>query len=81
VQRAAELLPVAREFDPGSEMRFALARILVRAGERDPAINELGALVGMTYLSPAWLRIDPNVVPLHGDPRFERLAGAAPPGS
>jgi hypothetical protein len=25
------------------------------------------------YLSPAWLRIDPNFAPLKGNPRFERL--------
>jgi hypothetical protein len=25
------------------------------------------------FLSPAWLRIDPEFVPLHGNPRFERL--------
>jgi serine/threonine-protein kinase len=81
-ERAVELLPVARDFEPGSEMRFALARILVRAGERDRANNELGALVRTPYyLSPAWLRIDPSLVPLRGDPKFERLADAGPPGT
>jgi TolB-like protein/Flp pilus assembly protein TadD/predicted Ser/Thr protein kinase len=75
-ERGVELMPVARDFDLGSEMRFALARILVRAGERDRAIVLLEPLARRPYyLSPAWLRIDPNLAPLRGDPRFERLAG------
>ena len=75
-ERGVELMPVARDFDLGSAMRFALARILVRAGERERAIALLEPLVRQPYyLSPAWLRIDPNLAPLRGDPRFERLAG------
>jgi len=30
------------------------------------------------FLTPAWLRIDPNFAPLHGTPRLERLAASAP---
>ena len=75
-ERAVELLPVARDFVPGSEMRFALVRILVRAGQHDRALALLEPLVREPYyISPAWLRIDPNLAPLRGDPRFERLAG------
>jgi TolB-like protein/Flp pilus assembly protein TadD/predicted Ser/Thr protein kinase len=74
-QRGVELMPVARDFDLGSATRFTLARILVRAGERERAIALLEPLVRQPYyLSPAWLRIDPNLAPLRGDSRFERLA-------
>ena len=75
-ERAVELMPVARDFSLGSEVRFALARILVRAGDRGRALDLLEPLARAPYyLSPAWLRIDPNLAPLRGDPRFERLAG------
>jgi hypothetical protein len=29
-------------------------------------------------ITPPWLRLDPIFKPLYGNPRFERLAGAAP---
>jgi len=43
--------------------------------ERLPKVrSELEPLLKMNYyLSPAWLRIDPNFAPLKGNPRFERL--------
>ncbi|MEP6687773.1 MAG: protein kinase [Gemmatimonadales bacterium] len=76
-ERAVELMPVARDFSVGSDMRFALARILVRAGDRERALDLLEPLTRPPYyLSPAWLRIDPSLAPLRGDPRFERLAAA-----
>ena len=76
-ERAAELMPPARDFRVGSEVRFALARILVRAGERRRAIALLEPLARQPYyLSPAWLRTDPSLAPLRGDPEFERLARA-----
>jgi TolB-like protein/Flp pilus assembly protein TadD len=74
-ERATELLPVARDFVPGSELRFDLVRILIRAGQRDRALALLEPLVREPYfISPGWLRIDPDLAPLRGDPRFERLA-------
>jgi hypothetical protein len=75
-ERATELLPVARDFVPGSELRCDLVRILIRAGQRDRALALLEPMVREPYfISPGWLRIDPDLAPLRGDPRFERLAG------
>src|SRR3989454_3808703 len=51
-----------------------LARIDVLAGEPEKALDELERLLRIPYyLSPGWLRIDPNFAPLGGNPRFERL--------
>ena len=48
-------------------------------GEPDKAIDQLEALLKTPYfLSPAWLRIDPNFAPLRGNPRFKRLVAGAP---
>ncbi len=73
-ERAGELLPVARDFVPGSAVKFALVRVLVRAGQRDRALALLEPLVREPfYLSPGWLRIDPSLAALRGDARFERV--------
>ena len=42
--------------------------------EQDKSIDILERLLEIPYyLSPAWLRIDPEFTPLRGNPRFERL--------
>jgi serine/threonine-protein kinase len=63
----------------GPYMQHQLARIYLIAGQRDKALDHLEPLLRMPYyLSPAWLRIDPNVAPLRGDARFERLVSSKP---
>ena len=56
-----------------------LARIYVLAGRPDKALDILERLLAKPYyLTPAWLRIDPNFNPLRGNARFERLIGGKP---
>jgi hypothetical protein len=55
----------------------ALARIYVRAGQSDRAIDLLeGLLQRPSELSPGRLRIDPNFAPLKDHPRFRKLIPA-----
>ena len=63
----------------GPYIQHQLARIYIVAGEPDKAIDQLEALLKMPYfLSPGWLRIDPNFAPLKGNPRFRRLIAGTP---
>jgi hypothetical protein len=74
-ERALELRPVTQDAELGAYYVHQLVRIHLLAGQPDKAMDQLERLLAMPYfLSPAWLRIDPDFKPLHGDPRFERLA-------
>jgi eukaryotic-like serine/threonine-protein kinase len=75
-EHAVALSPAARDGYLGPYTQHQLARIYIVAGEPDKAINQLEALLRMPYfLSPGWLRIDPNFEPLRKNPRFQRLVG------
>jgi serine/threonine-protein kinase len=75
-ERAVELRPVTQDAELGAYYLHQLVRIHLLAGQPDKAMDQLERLFKTPhYASRAWLRIDPDFTPLHGNPRFERLAG------
>jgi Flp pilus assembly protein TadD len=78
--RATALLPIGRDALLGPYIQYQLVRIYTLLGEPARALDALEPLLGVPYtVSPAWLRIDPNLAPLRDNPRFRRLATDASP--
>jgi TolB-like protein/Flp pilus assembly protein TadD len=75
-ERAMSLMSGLHDGYMGPYIQHQLARIYVLTGEPDKALDQLDALLKTPYfLSPGWLRIDPNFAPLQSNPRFQKLAG------
>jgi hypothetical protein len=73
-QRGVALAPISRDAFVGPYVQHQLARIYLLVGEPEKALDQLEPLLKIPYyLSPGWLKIDPNRAPLRGNPRFERL--------
>lgn len=64
-QRAVTLLPVSRDAIVGPYVQHQLARIYILVGQPENARTTVEPLLRIPYyLSPEWLRIDPNFAPL-----------------
>ena len=76
--RSVELIPVSKDAFNGPYYQHQLARIYTLAGEPEKALDHLEPLMKIPYyVSPAWLKIDPNFDPLRNNPRFQKLVAAA----
>ncbi len=77
-ERGGALLPISRNADLGAYIQQVLARTYLLTGQPERALDRLEPLLRMpNFLSPGWLRIDPNFAPLKGNPRFDRLAAGS----
>ncbi len=77
-ERAAALAPVSKDAIAGPYIQHQLVRIYMLVGEPEKALDKLEPLLKIPYyLSPGWLKIDPNFDPLRKNPRFQRLVAGA----
>ncbi len=77
-ERGVALSPVSEDATSGPYMQHQLARIYMLVGEQAKALDQLEPLMKIPYfLSPSWLKIDPNFDPLRKNPRFQKLVAGA----
>ena len=73
-ERGVALTPVSKDALVGPYFQHQLARIYTLVGEPEKALEQLEPLLKIPYyLSPGWLKIDPNFDPLRKNPRFQKL--------
>ena len=75
--RGVDLTPVSKDAFVGPYYQHQLARIYMLAGEPEKALDQLEPLLKIPYyLTPGWLKIDPNFDPLRNNPRFQKLVAS-----
>lgn len=81
IDTATTLLPFEQDHWQGFFLQFDRAVVLAWLGETDAALDQVEWLLSLPAgLSAPWLRIEYQLSPLRGHPRFEALvAGAAVP--
>jgi tetratricopeptide (TPR) repeat protein len=73
-QRGVAIMPVSKDARNAPYYLHQLVRIYTLVGEPEKALDQLEALLKVPYyVSPGWLKIDPNFDPLRGNPRFQKL--------
>ena len=72
------LAPIHKDAFSGPYVQHQLVRIYILVGEPEKALDQLEPLLKIPYfLSPGWLKIDPNFDPLRNNPRFQKLVASA----
>ena len=73
------LYPIEKDALYGPYRQHQVVRIYILVGEHEQALDHLEPLLEIPYyLTPGWLKIDPNFEPLRDHPRFRKLMGERP---
>jgi TolB-like protein/Flp pilus assembly protein TadD len=76
--RATEMTPISADAIFGMVFESLLVRIYLLVDEPEKALDVLERVLRVPgYLSPGWLKIDPNFDPLRKNPRFQKLIAQA----
>jgi len=74
-KRSLELLPLDKDAFSAPYNQHQVVRIYILTGQQEKAIDLLEPLLQRPYyLSPGWLKVDPNFDPLRQNPRFQKLS-------
>ena len=73
-ERALALTPITKDARGGPYYQHQVVRIHILLGHQEKALDLLEPLLKIpSFLSPGWLKVDPNFDPLRQNPRFQRL--------